>query len=74
MRMFSEKQVSSGGREVAEGREQGERGFVATEGRRGTESMCGLWAGAYRWSKRVNKVNPPSAVGSTDLAACGRRR
>ena len=51
-------------REVLEGGDQGERGFVATEERRGAESVCGLWADAYRRSNRVNKVNPPLAATS----------
>ena len=50
--------------EVAEGGEQGARGYVATEGRGGVASVCGLWADAYRRSNRVNKVNPPLAATS----------
>ena len=51
-------------REVSEGGGQGERGVVATEERRGAESVCGLWADAYRRSNRVNKVNLPLAATS----------
>jgi hypothetical protein len=50
-------------REVPEGGEQGERGFVATEERRGAESACGLWEHAYRRSNRADKLNPPPPVG-----------
>ena len=56
-------------REVLEGGDQGERGFVATEERRGAESVCGLWADAYRRSNRVNKVNPPPLLVATEGGA-----
>ena len=52
-----------------EGGNQGERGFVATEERRGAESVCGLWADAYRRSNRVNKVNPPPLLVATEGGA-----
>lgn len=39
-------------------------GYMATEGRRGAESDCGLWLGTYQPSDVSRKVNPPCPLAS----------